>query len=317
MSTPACVQCGALLLPSDGGRCPYCAPPRAGDDYRDHEPADEEPREQPVELLPVETARFGPVDETLYQDARAILLNPVQTKVKPSLVLGLTLFLFVVSMTRGNSMRWLGILVGVLFFHEMGHWLGMRIFGYRDVKMFFIPFLGAAVSGKNEGAAQWKQAIVLLLGPLPGIFVGCFLLFWSLAIPHPLVKEIGFWLVTINAFNLLPFVPLDGGRLLNLVIFSRNRTLESVFLVITALCIIGLAVFLKAPFFAFVGVGAIFMVPFKYRIARSAQAIQTQWPELPARLADANDEELCGLFLAARKFTQSRRRISGRCVPTS
>src|SRR5262245_26006745 len=47
------------------------------------------------------------------------------------------------------SLTNLFILVPVLLFHEAGHWVAMRAFGYRNLRMFFIPFLGAAVSGRN------------------------------------------------------------------------------------------------------------------------------------------------------------------------
>lgn len=40
------------------------------------------------------------------------------------------------------------VLVVVLLIHELGHWLGMKYYGYRNLQMFFIPFFGAAVTGK-------------------------------------------------------------------------------------------------------------------------------------------------------------------------
>src|SRR4051812_15229775 len=44
-----------------------------------------------------------------------------------------------------GSRSWeaLALLVPILLFHELGHYLAMRIFGYRNVRMFFIPLLGA------------------------------------------------------------------------------------------------------------------------------------------------------------------------------
>ena len=41
------------------------------------------------------------------------------------------------------------ILLPVLLFHEAGHYLAMKIFGYRNLKMFFIPLFGAAVTGAH------------------------------------------------------------------------------------------------------------------------------------------------------------------------
>jgi hypothetical protein len=73
-------------------------------------------------------------------------------------VLLVSLALFVlVRQQQSGSPRGLVILVGVLLFHELGHYAGMRLFGYRDVRMFFIPFFGAAVSGKRGGVARGKR----------------------------------------------------------------------------------------------------------------------------------------------------------------
>ena len=54
-------------------------------------------------------------------------------------------------------------LIGVLLIHELGHLFGMRLFGYKNVQMFFIPFFGAAVSGEKRDVAAYKEAIVSFL----------------------------------------------------------------------------------------------------------------------------------------------------------
>lgn len=99
----------------------------------------------------------------------------------------------------------------VLFVHEAGHYLGMRWFGYRNLKMFFIPLFGAAVSG-YACVPVVKESIVYLLGPLPGVFIGygCGLIYF--------ISKVDVWrdwavmFVVINALNLAPIYPLDGGR---------------------------------------------------------------------------------------------------------
>src|SRR6185312_4471173 len=45
----------------------------------------------------------------------------------------------------GQSGTFLALVVGVLFVHEMGHYVAMQVFGYKNVRMFFIPGFGAAV----------------------------------------------------------------------------------------------------------------------------------------------------------------------------
>jgi Zn-dependent protease len=260
---------------------------------------------------------FTKDEETLYQETRELLLNPLQSKTGTGSVLGITLVLFVVSMMRGTSPRYLVILIGVLFFHELGHWLGMQLFGYRDVKMFFIPFFGAAVTGKKEGAPQWQQAIVLLLGPMPGIILGASMLFWTLVVPNPLVRTIACWLVGLNVFNLLPLVPLDGGRLLNLVIFSRHRALESAFLVVAALAVIGMGWFFGMPLFALVGLAGLLMAPLQYKVAGAAAQVHRRWPSFPERIDAATDPQLRDLFREVRGIVKSRSNSQNLAKPCS
>ncbi len=54
----------------------------------------------------------------------------------------------------------------------------MRACGYRDMSIFFIPFFGAAIARSAKEMPVWKQAIVLLAGPMPGLFAAAaFLLY--------------------------------------------------------------------------------------------------------------------------------------------
>jgi len=116
-----------------------------------------------------------------------------------------SLALFVGAFLISMELEWLLFIVPVLFFHEAGHWLGMRLFGYRNVRMFFIPFFGAAVSGTKHAAPAWQQAVVLLLGPLPGIAIGLALqAIFAPDIDSRLGKLV-FTLVILNGINLAPW----------------------------------------------------------------------------------------------------------------
>lgn len=145
--------------------------------------------------------------------------------------LGLRTLLFVVSLgafvwfMRDSGPLVVAVIAGVLLFHEMGHFVAMKALGYENMNVFFVPFLGAAVSGRARKPGGWRAAVVSLAGPVPGLLLAAALLPWSTL---PLVRAIVFALVFINALNLLPFVPLDGGRLMNTVLFSRHRYLEMI-----------------------------------------------------------------------------------------
>lgn len=161
------------------------------------------------------------------------------------LLLVISLFVFASLGLFNSSPQEVGLLIGVLFIHEGGHYLGMRLFNYRNVKMFFIPFLGAAVSGQKTHVEGWKQAVVCLLGPLPGIFIGLVLASVNAFKPDPFLWHLASLFVILNAFQLLPIYPLDGGRFLNEVLFVRSRHLESGFRVVAGLVALTAAFFLR------------------------------------------------------------------------
>jgi Zn-dependent protease len=192
-------------------------------------------------------------------------------------------------------------LVGTLLFHEAGHFVGMRYFDYKDVKMFFIPALGAAVRGEKNDVPAWQEAIVLLLGPLPGLLLGCSFYFIDSAVSVPALRDGAAWLVTINFLNLMPLSPLDGGRLWNRLLFSRYAVLESVIVVPAA---VGLVFVCLDPGWICLGLSAVFalmMVPAFYKTARAAAVLQARWPELPADAVNLGDEQLRVLFNETRK----------------
>ena len=145
---------------------------------------------------------------------------------------GLRTLLFVVSLAafiwfmRDSGPLVVAVIAGVLLFHEMGHFVAMKALGYENMNVFFVPFLGAAVSGRARKPGGWRAGVVSLAGPVPGLLLAAVLL--PQAAGHPLVRAVVFGLVFINALNLLPFVPLDGGRLMNTVLFSRHRYLEMI-----------------------------------------------------------------------------------------
>ncbi len=99
------------------------------------------------------------------------LNRPPRRKLKFSILLVslvLSALLWAQQFTWGQALA----LVVILLVHESGHALLMRAFGYRDMSMFFVPFVGAVVTGVASELPAWKQALVLLAGPVPGLLVG-------------------------------------------------------------------------------------------------------------------------------------------------
>ena len=56
-----------------------------------------------------------------------------------------------------KSFNILLLITAVVIIHEMGHFLAMKAFRYKDLGIFFIPLLGAYVSGSKREVSQLNQ----------------------------------------------------------------------------------------------------------------------------------------------------------------
>lgn len=171
----------------------------------------------------------------------AVLMNPRSRPWLNLLVLVLTLGAFTTLGLFHFSSTGIGVVIVVILVHEIGHLMGMKHYGYRDVRMFFIPFFGAAVSGTENEARADHRAVVSLLGPAPGLIVGAILLFVARQTGEATLVMLAGAFLFINAFNLLPILPLDGGRLLNELLFLRHPWVEVGFKILAVLALATLA----------------------------------------------------------------------------
>jgi Zn-dependent protease len=102
--------------------------------------------------------------------------------------------------------------VALLFIHEMGHYIQLRREGVKPSGMVFIPFLGAAVATRSLGGSALAEARVGLAGPILGSLATAALLPIAATTDDDFWRALAFTGFFLNLFNLLPVVPLDGGR---------------------------------------------------------------------------------------------------------
>ncbi len=108
-------------------------------------------------------------------------------------------------------------LVLILFVHEMGHAVVMKLKGIPIGGMIFIPLLGAAVVMKQMPKNAKDEAEVGIAGPVAGAIAAMVCLTLAREYPNMVWAPLAYWGFFINLFNLIPIVPFDGGRVLGAI----------------------------------------------------------------------------------------------------
>ncbi|HUS72549.1 MAG TPA: site-2 protease family protein [Sedimentisphaerales bacterium] len=162
-------------------------------------------------------------------------------------VLLVSLLLFTIAFGFSFSFGTVLIFIAALFIHESGHVIGMRLFKYKDVQVVFLPFLGAATLGGEKEATPLQRVIVYLLGPAFGMVIGILCVFIGGAYEVRPLMGFGAFSLILSYLNLVPIIPLDGGRVFELVLFSRISFLKSAFMIgsVAVMAIVGIG--LKDP----------------------------------------------------------------------
>ncbi|MDQ4048272.1 MAG: site-2 protease family protein, partial [Actinomycetota bacterium] len=193
---------------------PTYSPPALGSEAPPaHYPAEYRP--EPAEKPPV-WKRAGGVIVAL-----ALLLFKFGAKLKGLLLLLPKLKLLTTSASMLVSIGAYALIWGwsfavgfvlLLLIHEMGHVFQLRREGIKASAPMFIPFLGALVAMKELPKDAAAEARVGLAGPVLGS-LGCLIPWGIYALTgDELFKALTFVGFFLNLFNLLPVLPLDGGR---------------------------------------------------------------------------------------------------------
>lgn len=197
---------------------------------------------------------------------------------------------------------WQGALaIGVaLLVHELGHFLAMRAFGYRDSQVFFIPFLGAATTGTKPEATVAQEMVVLLAGPVPGLLLALLLVVVLplLGVAEGFGEELITMLVVINLLNLLPIFPLDGGRIVHRLIAAGRPFVDLSFRLLAVGIFLLAAVTLADGITVFLAIFVAIGIPSGYQLAKLEQ--RSRALEAPEG-DDADRVRLLRVFRALRE----------------
>jgi Zn-dependent protease len=189
------------------------------------------------------------------------------------------------------------VIAAVVVVHEAGHWLAMRLAGFRDVQVFFVPGLGAATSGEKNDAHPLTHLAVFLAGPAPGLFMSLGAFIWLMLAK---VDTDAWWFSSlaigvfstflINLLNLAPVMPLDGGRVIDLFVMGRFPWIRFIFALISGVLLSWTGFTTGDNVLIVLGLVMLMAVPHHFRMARLSRdflrhAVQAQAPS--ERFVDA------------------------------
>ena len=221
----------------------------------------------------------------------------ISKKLRPWLILG-SFTLFIVTSTKYFGTQTLIIFIAALILHEGGHLLAMKLCGYRDASLLFLPFLGAVATARKDDATIIQKFCVSLAGPIPGLILGIGLaIIFKDASYSTWVKQASWILICLNLFNLLPIYPLDGGQIVDILLFSRFPYSDVVFKAFGAIIISLLGI--MHPFLFLLTIPLAFNIVHSYRAAKINFKIQKSFRKNPP---ENQDNILYSLFKYLQQF---------------
>lgn len=128
-------------------------------------------------------------------------------------------------------------LIAVLVVHEYGHIRAMQKFGIPTKGIYLIPFFGGIALG-DKARTQWEELYISMMGPVYGLAMTAMFYIIFLATDSHFCGLVASTSALLNLANLFPVYPLDGGRVVKALVFSRRNYLAlMVLLVLSALCL--------------------------------------------------------------------------------
>jgi stage IV sporulation protein FB len=137
----------------------------------------------------------------------------------------------------------------MVILHEYVHFFIARCYGYKDGSVQILPF-GAVLNLTDiDHASVMEEVIISLSGPIFNLVLAVIFYALSLQFNYEIIKSLLFTNLSLGIFNLVPTLPLDGGRILralfstfktyrvaNLITIITSMTIGSMFMMYYLLC---------------------------------------------------------------------------------
>lgn len=135
------------------------------------------------------------------------------------------LFLIFVSFSSGVTamiydLSFLGLLIGSIFLHEIGHAWGSLVQGI-PVRRIML-YGGGGFCERGRSASRYEDELIVAMGPIVNLTIWAIASLISPYLPYGnlawAVDTLAYINIFLALFNLLPVMPLDGGKLFQLLL---------------------------------------------------------------------------------------------------
>ena len=122
----------------------------------------------------------------------------------------------------------------------------MKLFRYNNVRMMFVPLMGAFVQGAKKVYSQKESFLVVLGVPVPGMILGVVGAVFAFQYEINWMLELSAVFILLNMINLLPLDPLDGGQLFRLLVKYDHDLFLMIFSLISSIVLISTGYFIDS-----------------------------------------------------------------------
>lgn len=186
--------------------------------------------------------------------------KPKRSNSSKLLLVGFLVLIIFNSMNMANY--WIVLsFIGVVAFHEFGHFIGMKFSGYNEPNFMFYSLINNKNKKEGKPISQTMKILTLQLGPMPGLIIGCVLFYNGINNTNEFMIVISLLLMAVNVFSLLPIDPLDGGKIIQQLFFPKAVKPYLYFVLISSIIII--VVSFLSGFYILMGLG--FLMGLKVR----------------------------------------------------
>ncbi|AJA48411.1 putative metalloprotease [Clostridium pasteurianum DSM 525 = ATCC 6013] len=126
----------------------------------------------------------------------------------------------------------------MVIFHEFTHYFVARYFGFKSGNVEILPF-GAVLTVNDFEEASFKEDLIISLsGPIFNLVLAVIFYIVYLYFHNTIINSLFLTNAALGVFNLVPALPLDGGRIFrNLMARKIRYRLANFIIIIVSICI--------------------------------------------------------------------------------